>query len=221
MDAALQLLNKFNESVEQLNEKAALGYQKEILQLELNTASAVTAQYRLGFYLLYKDKKLDEAMSIFKQIANCKIKCADLYQAIISYAICLWSKDKHDQAVFELRKVLALVPENTMDQVLALDYLSLFLKDSKADAKQITEIDNKRIKVLGVIIQNENDPDVQATLKLELAVALEERAQMGDSKQAAIVTKKVVDMGAKIDKITLQTAEKLLKEINKPKPKIK
>ncbi|MDA0712902.1 MAG: hypothetical protein O2897_02830 [bacterium] len=174
MDAALQLLNKFNDSVGQLNTKAALGYQNEILQLQLNSASSITAQYRLGFYLLYKDKKLDEAMNIFKQIAACKIKCEDLYQAIISYAICLWSKNKHVQALFELRKVLSLAPENSMAQVLALDYMSLFLKDSKADTKQITEIDNKRIKALGILIQNEKDLDVQATLKLELAVALEE-----------------------------------------------
>jgi len=219
MDQTIQLLNHFTDSIEKNDEKKALEYKNEILNLELNSQSAVTAQYRLGFFILYKEKKLEEAMAIFKNIASSKVRCDDYFQAVITYGICLWSKGDHPLAIFELRKVLSKIPKNTMHEVLAFDYLSLFLKDSKAPADQITEVDEKRITALSALIQTEKDIETQSALRLELAIALQERGKLADLDQARVIIKKVVDIAPKLTKTTASAAQALLKTINKTKPK--
>lgn len=217
MEKPLLLLNLFTESVQKKDEKAAAQYRQEILALDLNSEAAVIAKYRLGFFTLYQEKKADEAMAIFKEVASCGIQCDDYYQSQITYAICLWSTGKHELAIFELRKTLSQVKPQTIHEVLALDYLSIFLRDTNASFEEITKLNIRRINSLNAMLLLEKDIEIHASLTLELAAALEERGQPNDLEQARQILKKVVALNSQINNTTVSAARAALEHLNKTK----
>ncbi len=215
MEKPLLLLNLFTESVQKKDEKAAAQYRKEILALDLDSEAAVIAKYRLGFFTLYQEKKADEAMAIFKEVASCGIECDDYYQCQITYAICLWSTGKHELAIFELRKTLSQTKPHTIHEVLALDYLSIFLRDTKAPPEEIAELNIRRISNLNVMLYAEKDIDIHASLTLELAAALEERGLPADLEEAHLILQKVVTLNNQINETTVTAAKAALKHLKK------
>ncbi len=217
MEKPLLLLNLFMEGMQKKDEKAAAQYRQEIVQLELDSEAAVIAKYRLGFHTLYQEKKLDEAIAIFKEVAACGIHCDDFFQSQITYAICLWSKGKHELAIFELRKMLSQVKPQTIHEVLGLDYLSIFLRDTNAPQQEITKLNGQRINSLNALLQNEKDVEAQAPLQLELAAALEERGQPGDLEQARQTLQKVINKSSSTNKSIASAAQTALQQLNKTK----
>ncbi len=217
MEKPLLLLNLFTESMQKKDDIAAGQYRQEILQLPLISEAAVIAQYRLGFFTLYQEKNIDEAMAIFKEVAACGIHCDDFFQCQITYAICLWNKGKQAHAIFELRKMLSRVTPKTIHEVLGLDYLSLFMRDTKAPQEEILKLTEQRIDSLNALLQNQSDLDTQSSLKLELAAAIEERAKPNDLEQARQILKSIVDLNTQISKPLVSAAKAALKQLNKTK----
>jgi tetratricopeptide (TPR) repeat protein len=217
MEKPFLLLNLFIDSIQKKNEKETARYRQKILALELDSEPAVIAKYRLGLFTLYQEKKADEAVAIFKEVASCGIRCDDYYQSQITYAICLWSTGRHDLAIFELRKMLSQAKPQTIHEILGLDYLSIFLRDTNATPEEIAKINIQRINSLSAMLLLEKDIEIHASLTLELAAALEERGQADDIEKTRQILQKTIALNSQINKTTVTAARAALKRLNKIK----
>src|SRR5688572_18777270 len=93
------------------------------------------ALYRLGLTTLLHKKELDAAMELFKRAADRKDPSWSPL-ARTSYALTLAAKGKHQQCIFELRKVIGKGPP-TAAVATALTLLTVVLRDSGAKPSEI------------------------------------------------------------------------------------
>lgn len=213
-----ELLAQFAAAVQNQNDVEANQTKSLILALELTSALAATARYRVGLHVLHHDKKLDEAMAIIKDVAECKIDCPSWYDAQISYALCLWAKDKKQQSIFELRKVLSESGPAGIHKGIALDYLAIFLRENSASAQDIAKVDQERIDVLSQLSHAEKSVADASQIQLRLAAAFEERGQAGDQDKARAILKELQTLASRLPKSTATAAKEALKRID-PNPR--
>src|SRR5688572_21774064 len=94
---------------------------------------AAEMRYRLGLSTLFRKQDVAAAMELFKAAAAEK-GAPVAPEARVSYALCLVAKQKRQQAIFELRKLLPQGCEPSIHTAQALDFLSLLLRESGAQA---------------------------------------------------------------------------------------
>ena len=215
MSGAAELLKNLAEAVESKKPDAIAAAKKAILGIELTDPESVMAGYRVGLYVFYQEKNLDDALAIFKVLAGCRVPCEDQANAQITYAICLWAKDKKQQAIFELRKAISGQTAPSASAAAALDYLALFLRDSGAQGQAIALVNEERIKQLEALSKTTVAGDDQAQYVLRLAAAREERRKPGDLERALALYQEISK--SKISKTNLTAAQDAIKRLkNKP-----
>ncbi len=215
MTAPFELLKQFTAAVTAKNTDEIGKLRLQIQALKNTTPEAVSTKYRLALYLLHQEKKLPDAMTILSELSSKGVVCDDLHEARISLALCLWNSDKKNQAIFELRKVLSNQNVASIHTTLALDYLTMFLKETKAPDEAIKKAYTERIKQLAELSATSLDADLEAQLKLRLAAALEERQGPGDNQQAVDIYREVSKLTGKITKENLLIAKEALKRLGK------
>src|SRR5690606_5717857 len=107
-------------------------------------ADATEVRYKLGLSLLFRKQDVDGALAMFKEAAQDKESPLGP-EARVSYALCLLNKNKRQQAIFELRKLLPQGVKPSFHTVQALDFLAMLLRDSGAAAADIVKIDQQRV----------------------------------------------------------------------------
>lgn len=171
-------------------------------------ADAVTeAMYRQGLYTLMNKKDLAAAMDIFKKAAERK-NASWSPIARTSYALTLQAKGKHQQAVFELRKVIG-TGSPTPASATALVCLATILRDAKAKPSEIEKADKERITAL-TQLANQAPPKTSeaAHWRYLLAIAHKEGGSRTECKKQL---EQVVAMGDAAGKETLAAAKDALK----------
>jgi tetratricopeptide (TPR) repeat protein len=116
-------------------------------------AAVAEALYRLGVTTLLRAKDQNAASEFFKRAAD-KKDPAWSPMARTSYALTLHAKKKHQQAVFELKKVIGQPgKEASPVAATALCMLTLVLRDSGAKPSEIEKADKDRIAALDALVK--------------------------------------------------------------------
>src|SRR5690606_32617723 len=92
-------------------------------------------------------------------------------EARVSYALCLLNKNKRQQAIFELRKLLPQGVRPSFHTVQALDFLAMLLRDSGAPEADILKVDQQRVAHLEQLAAEAIEPMEKAHFWLRLAAA--------------------------------------------------
>ena len=133
-------------------------------------------------------------MALFKEAAQ--DKSTDIAkEARISYALCLNTKRKRQQAIFELRKLLPQGAQPTMHTVQALDFLALLLRESGAPEVDLDKVDTQRVTHLETLSQDASDPEDQAHWWLRLGAAYSDAGTKTDLGKARDTYQKVIKLG--------------------------
>ena len=110
--------------------------------LDVDNKGAVAAdmRYRLGLSRLFRHRDREGAIELFKEAAAEK-GAPVAAEARVSLALCLSSTGKRQQAIFELKKMLPEGTTPTIHTAQALDFLSMLLRESQAQQKDIISVD--------------------------------------------------------------------------------
>lgn len=183
-----------------------------ISALDRDTSDAAVAAvaeqlYRLGLTTLLRKKDLNAAMELFKRGAE--KKQADWSPlARTSYALTLHAKGKHQQAVFELRKVTTL-PTPSPAAATAYVFLCQVLRDMGAKPSEIEKADKERMTAMEALYKNAPaKSEEKAHWGLMLAVAHKEGGSRNEAKR---LLQEVVALGKDAGEPTLGTARDLVK----------
>ena len=120
-----------------------------------DTAKGAVAEalYRLGVTTLLAKKDQNAASELFKRAAEKKDPTWSP-MARTSYALTLHAKKKHQQAVFELKKVIGQPgKEPSPVAATALCMLTVVLRDSGAKPSEIEKADKDRIIALEALVK--------------------------------------------------------------------
>lgn len=147
--------------------------------------------YRLGLSLLLRRRALDDAMPHFKAAAEQRdFPLAS--EARISHALCLAAKQKRQQAIFELRRLLPARGAPTPQSARALEYLSVLLEQSGAPAAERDAVLQQRVVHLEALLDQSTTDDDRALFGARLAAALLESAAAPQRASARTLLPKVV-----------------------------
>jgi hypothetical protein len=202
-------------AAEQAGDPDAVDAAREaFLEIAPQSADVTEVRYRLGLSLLFRKQDVDGALACFKEAA--KDKTSPLGpEARVSYALCLLNKNKRQQAIFELRKLLPQGAAPSFHTVQALDFLAMLLRDSGAPEADIIKIDQQRTEHLEHLAANTDDPMEKAHFWLRLAAA---HADAGTAQQRALARARlndVIKLGASAGDSSLQAARASLKELGR------
>jgi hypothetical protein len=180
------------------------------LELEPTGHEAAEVRYRLGLSRLFRHQDSAGALELFKAAANEK-GAPIAPEARVSLALCLSSKGKRQQAIFELRKMLPAKVEPSIHTAQALDFLSLLLRESGAAASEHMLVDEQRRQHLLALASKSSDPLERAHYLLRLAAAYADGQTSQDSALARARYEEVVKLGAIAGESALQAARAALK----------
>jgi tetratricopeptide (TPR) repeat protein len=167
-------------------------------------------RYRLGLSRLFRHKDPDGAIELFKEAAA-ERGAPVAPEARVSLALCLSSRGKRQQAIFELRKMLPEGAPPTVHTAQALDFLSMLLRDSGAPQKDITAVDAQRRAHLRALADATAAPIEKAHWLLRLGAALVDGATGVDLVAARKVYDEVIKLGPKAGDSAIQSARQALK----------
>jgi tetratricopeptide (TPR) repeat protein len=177
-------------------------------------AEATEERYRLGLARLFRKQDTDGAIECFKEAA--KDKSSPLgHEARVSLALCLVNKNKRQQAIFELRKMLPQGVTPTFHTVQALDFLAMLLRDSGAAEADVIKVDQQRVEHLENLASNTADPMERAHFWLRLAAAHADAGTAADRALARARLGDVIKLGASAGESSLQAARSSLKELGR------
>ena len=182
--------------------------------LEVDGKGAVAAdmRYRLGLSRLFRHRDPDGAIELFKEAAAEK-SAPVAPEARVSLALCLSSRGKRQQAIFELRKMLPEGAASTIHTAQALDFLSMLLRDSGAAHKDVIAVDETRKGHLRALATDARDGLEKAHYLLRLAAAFADGGTGIDFVSARKVYDEVIKLGAKAGESALQAARQAQKSL--------
>lgn len=173
---------------------------------------ACEVRYRLGLSRLFRHQDTDGAMKLFKEAANDKAHPLAA-EARISYALCLLSKQKRQQAIFELRRLLPAGVKPSIHTAQALDFLALLLRESGAPRAEILKVDAQRIEHLEALAASTQDPVEKAHFWLRLGVAHADGGTGADIARARARFNDVLKLGSAAGDSALQAARAHMKAL--------
>ena len=181
--------------------------------LEVDGKGSVAAdmRYRLGLSRLFLHRDADGAIELFKEAASEK-GAPVAPEARVSLALCLSTKGKRQQAIFELRKMLPEGAAPTIHTAQALDFLSVLLRDSGAQQKDIIAVDEQRKQHLLSLAMAAKEGE-KAHYLLRLAAA---HVDAGTGPELALARKRydeVIKMGASAGDTAVQAARQAQKTL--------
>ncbi|MDP2339639.1 MAG: tetratricopeptide repeat protein [Deltaproteobacteria bacterium] len=181
--------------------------------LEVDGKGAVAAdmRYRLGLSRLFQHRDADGAIELFKEAASEK-GAPVAPEARVSLALCLSTKGKRQQAIFELRKMLPEGAAPTIHTAQALDFLSVLLRDSGAQQKEIIAVDEQRKQHLLSLAMASKEGE-KAHYLLRLAAA---HVDAGTGPELALARKRydeVIKMGPVAGDSAVQAARQAQKSL--------
>ncbi len=182
--------------------------------LEETTTGPVAAEmrYRLGLSTLFRKQDVFAAMELFKLAAN-ERGAPVSPEARVSYALCLVARQKRQQAIFELRKLLPQGCDPSIHTVQALDFLSLLMRESGAQQGDVITVDVERKKHLEVLAARASDVVEKAHYWLRLAAAHADGGTGADYALARARYDDVVKLGAAAGESAIQAARAALKTL--------
>lgn len=180
--------------------------------LEVDGRGPVAAdmRYRLGLSRLFRHRDPDGAIELFKEAAA-ERGAPVAPEARVSLALCLSSRGKRQQAIFELRKMLPEGAPPTAHTAQALDFLSMLLRDSGAPQKDIAGVDSQRRSHLRALADATAAPIEKAHYLLRLGAALVDGGTGVDLVAARKVYDEVIKLGPKAGDSALQSARQAQK----------
>lgn len=208
---------EFQAALSQNDTQKAETLKKQILESPLRTPEDVQSKFHLALAL--SAQKTTEAFLVFAEISGADIPCFETQQARIAYAMALHAQKKSALGIFELRKVISSEPKPSITKALALDYLSLFLRETNATAEQISEIDSQRIQTLEALLPEQAQPEDRDQLNALLAAALEERGHENDRAKALLIHQQLAEDPKKVSKRTYTAAKEALRRLSQPRRK--
>ena len=166
------------------------------LEVESRGAIAADMRYRLGLSRLFRHKDTAGALELFKDAAAEK-GAPVAPEARVSLALLLSSTGKRQQAIFELKKMLPEGVSPSVHTAQALDFLSVLLRESKAQHKDIIAIDETRKLHLKVLADGTGNGVEQAHYLLRLAAAWADGGSGVEYAAARKVYDDVIKLGPK------------------------
>lgn len=145
-------------------------HREAYLEVAPHGPKAAEMQYRLGLSRLFRGQDVEAAMALFKEAASTKA-APIASQARISYALCLLSRQKRQQAIFELRRLLPAGVRPTPDSAQALDFLAMMLRESGAVSTDVLTVDTQRIEHLQALVDAAESGAEKAHYLLRLGAA--------------------------------------------------
>ena len=181
------------------------------LEVDSKGPAAADMRYRLGLSRLFVHRDPDGAIELFKEAAAEK-GAPVAPEARVSLALCLSSRGKRQQAIFELRKMLPEGAAASIHTAQALDFLSVLLRDAGAQQKEIIAVDEQRKQHLLSLAMAAKDSE-KAHYLLRLAAA---HTDGGTGPELALARKRydeVIKMGAAGGDSAVQAARQALKTL--------
>jgi tetratricopeptide (TPR) repeat protein len=172
---------------------------------------AADMRYRLGLSRLFRHRDADGAIELFKEAAS-ERGAPVAAEARVSLALCLSSRGKRQQAIFELRKMLPEGVGPSIHTAQALDFLSMLLRDSGAQAKDVIAVDEQR-KLHLLTLSNAAHGAEKAHYLLRLGAAFADGSTGPDLAQARKRFDEVIRMGATAGDSAVQAARAALKTL--------
>jgi tetratricopeptide (TPR) repeat protein len=201
------------EAAEQASDPDAVDRAREAyVQLAPDGEGCTEARYRLGLSKLFRLQDIDAALALFKEAAQDKSSPLAL-EARVSYALCLLNKNKRQQAIFELRKLLPTGVTPSFHTVQALDFLAMLLRESGAQESEIMKIDRQRIEHIEHVAAAAADPTEKAHLWLRLAATHIDGGTRQDFELARARLNDVLKLGAQAGESPLMAARETLKTL--------
>jgi len=207
VDEALRAVNQALDAGDPEQVEAA---RRAYLEVDGHGAVAADMRYRLGLSRLFHHRDREGAIELFKEAAGDR-GAAVAGEARVSLALCLSSTGKRQQAIFELRKMLPEGVSPSMNTVQALDFLSVLLRDSGAQQRDIIAVDEQRKAHLLALANASSNGQEKAHFLLRLAAA---HADAGTAPEFILARKRfdeVVKMGAAAGDSAVQSARAALK----------
>jgi Tfp pilus assembly protein PilF len=163
---------------------------EQIVAEHVDAPEAVEARYKLGLSRLLRHKDAAGAEELFKAAAAAT---DPLYSAMarISLALMLHAQKKEQKALFELRKVVGS-RKPTTQSVLALAFIVTILKDMGSKPDEVQRARAQQIEHLKAVLDGTEDAVEQASLLVQLGLALFDQRDSAQSKQ---VLQRVLALG--------------------------
>lgn len=201
-DAALAVTTALAAGDDDAVDAARLAY----LEVEGRGAVAADMRYRLGLSRLFRHKDTDGAIELFKEAAAEK-GAPVAPEARISLALCLSARGKRQQGIFELKKMLPESAPPTVHTAQALDFLSVLLRESKAQHKDIIAVDETRKHHLKSLADSAANGTEKAHWLMRLAAAWADGGTGIEFATARKVYDDVIKLGAKAGADAVQAAK--------------
>lgn len=182
------------------------------LEIAPACADATEVRYKLGLSRLFRKQDVDGALAMFKEAAQDKESPLGP-EARVSYALCLLNKNKRQQAIFELRKLLPQGVKPSFHTVQALDFLAMLLRESGAPEADILKVDQQRVQHLEQLAAEAKEPMEKAHFWLRLAAAHIDGGTRQDLELARARLGDVLKLGAAAGESSLQAARETLKTL--------
>ena len=196
-----------NEEVESLD-----SLREEYLACAPSTPEATEARYRLGLSYLFRRKNMEDAKAFLKEAASDKSHPI-APAARVSYALLLNAQQKRQQAMFELRKLLTTGQPPTVHTASALDFLSLLLRESGAQAADIEKVEEQRRSHLETLAEQESDPMEKAHWWLRLGTAYADGEEPWEWQKARSYYQEIIKLGATAGKSAIHAARDAMKTL--------
>ena len=181
------------------------------LEVDGKGSIAADMRYRLGLSRLFRHRDADGAIELFKEAAGEK-GAPIAPEARVSLALCLSTRGKRQQAIFELRKMLPEGVAPTAHTAQALDFLAMLLRDSGAQEKDVIAVDEQRKQhLLSLSLGLAGSEKAHYLLRLAAA-----HVDAGTGPELAMARKRydeVTKMGAGAGDSAVQAARQALKTL--------
>jgi hypothetical protein len=182
--------------------------------LEVNPQGPDSAEvrYRHGLSRLFRHRDADGALVLFRDAAQEKgASCAG--DARVSYALLLLSKNKRQQAIFELKKLVPDAATASPQSASALDFLTMLLRDAQAKPDEITRYEEMRRTHLKSLVDGAASPVEKAHWLLRLGAAFADGEGTADMTKARNTFSDIVKMGVSAGESAVQSAKTALKAL--------
>lgn len=207
-----ELLTAIREAEEAGDPDAVDAAREAYLEIAPASAEATEVRYKLGLSRLFRKQDVDGALALFKEAAQDKTSPLGP-EARVSYALCLLNKNKRQQAIFELRKLLPQGVRPSFHTVQALDFLAMLLRDSGAPEADILKVDQQRVAHLEQLAAEAIEPMEKAHFWLRLAAAHIDGGTRQDLELARARLGDVLKLGPAAGESSLQAARETLKTL--------
>ncbi|MFH1809210.1 MAG: hypothetical protein ABIJ09_10735 [Pseudomonadota bacterium] len=200
-----KLLKKLRAADKKEDLDALDAVREQIIEAHPDALEAVEARYRLGLSKLLRHRDAAAAEELFKATAA---STDPLYSpmARISLALMLHAQKKEQKALFELRKVVGS-RKPTTQSVLALAFIVTILKDMGSKPDEVQRARAQQIEHLRTVLDETQDPIEQASLLVQLGLALFDQRDSAAAKQ---VLERVFALGDAADASLRAAAEATL-----------